>query len=59
MGRRIALRLPMKPVYWKPRYPSRVSRERTWAKRAAAREAALAASRPPSRLGRLLRRLLR
>jgi len=49
----------VKPVYWKPRYPSRVTRERTWAKRAAAREAALAASRPPSRLGRLLRRLLR
>jgi hypothetical protein len=36
-----------------------VSRERAWAKRAAAREAALTASRPPSRLGRLIRRLLR
>jgi len=26
-----------KPVYWKPRYPSRVTRERVWARRSAAR----------------------
>ncbi|HEX6701775.1 MAG TPA: hypothetical protein VF101_13685 [Gaiellaceae bacterium] len=47
----------MKPVYWKPRYPSRVTRERVWAKRSAAREQALAQSRPPSRLRDFLRRL--
>ncbi len=29
------------PVYWKPRYPTRVMRERAWAERSLARERAL------------------
>jgi len=47
------------PVYWKPRYPTRVMRERAWAKRARAREEALRRSRPPSLLRRLAARLTR
>ena len=33
------------PVYWKPKYGSRVIRERAWARQSLAREQALAASR--------------
>ena len=32
------------PVYWKPRVPTRVMRERAWADRSLARERALRAS---------------
>ena len=41
-----------KPIYWKPRYPTRVMRERAFAKRQLAREQALKATRPPSLLSR-------
>jgi len=41
-----------KPVYWKPKYPTRVMRERAFAKRQAARDEQLRADRPPSRFGR-------
>lgn len=48
------------PVYWKPRAPSRVVRERAWAARSLARERALAASAPSDPLlTRLLARLRR
>jgi hypothetical protein len=42
-----------RPVYWKPRYPTRVMRERAFAKRQRARDEALRASAPPSLLSRL------
>jgi hypothetical protein len=49
------------PVYWKPRYPTRVMRERAWANRSLARERALAgpAARRRTLLGRLAARLRR
>jgi hypothetical protein len=40
-----------RPVYWKPRYPTRVMRERAWAKGAL--------PRTPSLLSRLRARLRR
>jgi len=42
-----------KPVYWKPKYPTRVMRERAFAKQQAAREERLRAERSPSLLTRL------
>jgi len=45
------------PVYWKPRYPTRVMRERAWAERSLARERALRAG--SSERGSLLARLRR
>ena len=45
------------PVYWKPRYPTRVMRERALAKRSLERERALAKLRGPSLLARLRARL--
>lgn len=52
MARRVA------PVYWKPRTPTRVMRERAWARKALEREQALK-SRPGRRslLTRLRARL--
>ena len=48
------------PVYWKPRYPTRVMRERAFAARSLARERVLAAAAPPRRpLRERLRALLR
>jgi hypothetical protein len=47
------------PVYWKPRYPTRVMRERAFAKRQAAREQSLRAAAGPSILSRVLARLRR
>jgi hypothetical protein len=41
-----------KPVYWKPKYPTRVMRERAFAKQQAARDEQLRAQRPPSLLTR-------
>jgi hypothetical protein len=41
------------PVYWKPRYPTRVMRERAFAKRSLERERQLAATRGPSLLAQL------
>jgi len=41
-----------KPVYWKPKYPTRVMRERAFAKRQAARDEQLRAERAPSPLSR-------
>jgi hypothetical protein len=45
-------------VYWKPAYPTRVMRERAFAKRQRARDEALARGRGPSLVERL-RELLR
>ena len=45
------------PVYWKPKYPTRVMRERAFAKRQAARDERLRAERHPSLLSRLRARL--
>jgi hypothetical protein len=46
-----------RPVIWKPRYPTRVMRERAWADADLARErAAGAAARRPRLLVRLLSR---
>jgi len=42
-----------KPVYWKPKYPTRVMRERAFAKREAARDERLRAERRPSLVARL------
>jgi hypothetical protein len=42
-----------RPVYWKPAYPTRVMRERAFAKRQRARDEALKASAGPSVLSRL------
>jgi hypothetical protein len=42
-----------KPVYWKPKYPTRVMRERAFAKQQAAREEQLRAERPSSLMGRV------
>jgi hypothetical protein len=49
------------PVYWKPRYPTRVVRERAWAERSLSRERQLAASAHsgPSLLRRIRLRLRR
>jgi hypothetical protein len=47
----------MKPVYWKPRYPTRRMHERAAANRQLAREQALRHERPDSLLRRFLRRL--
>ena len=47
----------MKPVYWKPKYPTRSMRERAWAKQSLAREQELARTRKPGPLGRFLARL--
>jgi hypothetical protein len=41
-----------KPVYWKPKYPTRVMRERAFAKQQAARDERLRAERPPSLIAR-------
>jgi len=41
-----------KPVYWKPKYPTRVMRERAFAKRELAREERLRADRTPSLFAR-------
>jgi hypothetical protein len=41
-----------RPVYWKPKYPTRVMRERAFAKRQLARDEALKASAPPSIISR-------
>jgi len=46
-----------RPVYWKPRYPTRVMRERAFAKRQRARDEALRHATGPSILERL-RKLL-
>jgi len=48
-----------RPVYWKPRYPTRSMRERAWTKRVAAREEALKRAAGPSLLARLRARLRR
>jgi hypothetical protein len=47
------------PVYWKPRYPTRVMRERAWASASLARERRLKADADarPSLLARLRTRL--
>jgi hypothetical protein len=42
-----------KPVYWKPKYPTRVMRERAFAKRQVAREEKLRAEPRTSLLARL------
>jgi hypothetical protein len=47
-----------RPVYWKPRYPTRVMRERAFAKRQRARDEAFAHEQGPSLIKRL-RELLR
>jgi hypothetical protein len=47
-----------RPVYWKPRYPTRVMRERAFAKRQRARDEALAGEDGPSLVERF-RKLLR
>jgi hypothetical protein len=41
-----------KPGYWKPKYPTRVMRERAFAKQQIAREEQLRSGRPPSVLAR-------
>jgi hypothetical protein len=46
------------PVYWRPRFPTRVVRERAWAERSLARERALRAGSQPGRLRRRLSALL-
>lgn len=46
-----------RPVYWKPRYPTRVMRERAFAKRQRARDERLRADRAPSLFARLRARL--
>jgi hypothetical protein len=48
-----------RPVYWKPRYPTRVMRERAFAKRQRARDEALRRPAGPSLLERLRKRLRR
>ena len=45
------------PVYWKPKYGTRSSRHRAWAKQDARREAAARRQAGPSRLARFWRRL--
>jgi len=47
------------PVYWKPRIPTRVMRERAWAARSLAREQALRTSAPQDSLLTRLRARLR
>jgi len=47
----------VKPVYWKPRYPTRRMHERAAAKQQLAREAQLRRTRGESRLTRALRKL--
>lgn len=47
----------MSPVYWKPKYGTRSSRHRAWAKQEAKREAA--ARRPGLRFRDWLRRFFR
>jgi hypothetical protein len=47
------------PVYWRPRYPTRVVRERAWAERSLARERMLRSGSQPGLLQRALRALLR
>jgi hypothetical protein len=42
-----------RPVYWKPKYPTRVMRERAFAKRQAARDEQLRADPHTSLLARL------
>ena len=46
-------------MIWKPRYPTRVMRERAWAKQDLARAEAAEGARKRSRLGRLWARLFR
>ena len=48
-----------RPVYWKPKYPTRVMRERAFAKRQRARDEALRREAGPSLLERLRNRLRR
>jgi hypothetical protein len=45
----------MSPVYWKPKYGTRSSRHRAWAKKQARREAALERERSTPLLERLRR----
>jgi hypothetical protein len=47
-----------RPLYWKPKYPTRVMRERAWARQSLERERAFATTRPSlvSRLRGWLRR---
>jgi hypothetical protein len=48
-----------RPLIWKPKYGTRVMRERAWAKKSLERERALAKLRGPSLLERLRRRFSR
>jgi hypothetical protein len=48
----------MKPVYWKPKYGTRSSRHKAWARQEAKREAALKRE-PKVPLGERLRALFR
>ncbi|HXY85675.1 MAG TPA: hypothetical protein VEH52_09335 [Gaiellaceae bacterium] len=48
-----------RPVYWKPKYPTRSMRERAWTKREQEREEALKRSRGPSLLDRIRAKLSR
>jgi len=48
------------PVYWKPRYPSRVMRERAWARKSLERERMLkSAGGRPSLIARFVARFRR
>ncbi len=49
---------PTRPVYWKPRYPTRVMRERAFARQSLERERIVRATAAPSLLARLRTRLL-
>jgi hypothetical protein len=49
----------MKPVYWKPKYGTRSSRHRAWARQEQKREAALSREPSVSLLQRLRRMLSR
>jgi hypothetical protein len=48
-----------RPVFWKPRYPTRSMRERAWANADLARERALRGVPPTGRLLSRLRQLFR
>jgi hypothetical protein len=49
----------MRPVYWKPKYGTRSSRHRAWARQEQKREAALRRERSLSLLQRLRQKLRR
>jgi hypothetical protein len=55
----VAERRGPKPVYWKPNPPTRVMRERAFARRELERERLLRATAGPSLLARLRARLRR